>query len=142
MLAIYLSDIRRRSCAPYTHGSFFLWHDSQYDRLSSQLLDRSLSPVCWSYLGDNHQHSRPLHIKTPVLARHNFRHAFCLHSPQTGVYPLCAGTLGSLSTTFDIAFHLRSPQTRVCLLHAEVPSWLQPPASSSVASQEFSLRPA
>ena len=104
--------------------------------------DWSLSTVCWSYLGDNHQYSHLLYIKTPVLARHDSRHAVCLHSHQTRVYLLCTGSLGSLSTTFGIIVHLCSPLTGVCPLHAKVLSWLQPSGSPSVASQKSSLCPA
>ena len=82
--------------------------------------------MCWSCLRDNLRRSHPLYIKTPFLAQHNSWHAVCLHNPQTGVYPLCVGTLGSLSMTLDVSVHLCNPQTRVCLLCAEVPSWLQP----------------
>ena len=96
--------------------------------------------MCWSCLGDNHQLSRLLHIKTLILAWHDFRHVLYLHSPQTGICLLCVGTLGSLSTTLGIVVYLHSPQTRVCPLRAKVPSWLQPSESPSVASQGSSLR--
>ena len=94
--------------------------------------------MCWSCLGDNHWHSHPLYIKTPFLARHDSWHTVCLRSPHTRVCPLCVRTLGSFSITLGIVIRLR----RVCLLCAEVPSWLQPSMLSSVACQESSLRPA
>ena len=97
--------------------------------------------MCWSCLGDNHQHSHPLHIKTPFLVLHDSRHAVYLHNPQTRVCPLCVGALGSLSLTLDIVMCLRNPQTGVCPLLAEVPYGLQPSALLSVASQESSLSP-
>ena len=78
--------------------------------------------MCWSYLGDNYRHSHPLYIKTPFIVQHGSRHAVCLHSPQTGVCPSYARTLGSLSMTLDVVVRLHSPQTRVCPLRAEVPS--------------------
>ena len=130
VLAIYPSDVHRHSRASYIKGLFLLQHDSQRCRLSSQLSDRSLSTVCWNYLGDNHRQSRPLHIKTPLLAQYDSRHAVC---------PRYTRTLGSLSTTLAIVVHLRNHQTGVCPLHIEVPSWLQPLMSLSVASQESSL---
>ena len=97
--------------------------------------------MCWSCVGDNHRHSRPLHIKTPFLAQHDSQHVVYLHSPQTGVCPPCARTLGSLITTLSIVVRLCSPQTRVCPLRAEVPSWIQPSVLPSVASQEFFFSP-
>ena len=121
MLAIYPSDICRCSCASYTWGSFLLQHDSWRCCLSSQPSNQFPSTMCWSCLGDNHRHSRSLYIKTPFLARHNSRHAVCLHSPQTRVCTLCSGTLGSINTTLSIAIHLRNSQTRVCPLHDDVP---------------------
>ena len=44
--------------------------------------------------------------------------AFSLHSPQTGVCPLHAGTYIFPDTTLSVAIHLPSNQTRVCLLRA------------------------
>ena len=66
----------------------------------------------------------------------------CLYSPQTGVRPLCDGTLGSLSTTLGIFIRHCIPQTRVCLRLVKVPSWLQPSVLLSVASQKSFLCPA
>ena len=97
--------------------------------------------MCWSCLTDNHWHSRPLYIKTLFLAWHDSRHVVCLHSPQTKVCLLCAGTLGSFSTTLSVSVCLRSSQTGVCSLRAEVPSWLKLLALPSVASQKSFLRP-
>ena len=117
-----------------------LQHDFWCCRLSSQPSDRSLFTVCWSCLRDNHGHRCSLHIKTLVLVRHDSRHAVCLHSPQTGICSLRAGTLGSLSMTLSIIVRLRILQTGVCLMCVEVPFWLQPLASPSVSSQESFLR--
>ena len=103
-------------------------------------IQTKVCPLCAGVVfGNNHRYSRLLHIKTPVLARHDSRHAVCPYSPQTGVCPLCARILGSLSTTLGIVVRLRRSQTGVCLLRAEVPSWLQHSTSSFVASQESSL---
>ena len=118
-----------------------LQHDSRRFHISSQPSDQGLSAVFRSCLGGNLRRSRLLYIKTPFLAQHDSQHVFCLHSPQTEVRPLCAKTLGSLSTTLSIVICLRNPQTGVCLLHAEVSSWSQPSVLPSVASQEFSMCP-
>ena len=62
----------------------------------------------------------------------------CLHIPQTKVCLLRTETLGSLNTSHGIVVCLHNSQTEVCPLRADVPYWLQPWASLSVASHEFS----
>ena len=142
VLAIYLSDVCRRTmrytleahfCSSITLGIAFCLHNPQtevYPLCARAVLGTTIGVAILQ-----------LYIKTSILSRHDSWYAVCLHSPQTGVCPLCTRTLSSLNMSLGIVVHLCSPQTEVCSLHAEVPSWLQPSASPSITSRGSSLHP-